>query len=347
MLMVIFGAGASYDSYSSRRPTNAPIHEYDLVDSARPPLANQLFSNRVKFIETVQSYPACIPIIPFVRHFPTDSSVEKVLEGLQEEANDNPRRHAQLAAVRHYIRSILLDCEHEWATIHKGVTNYHTLLDEIEGWRRKRDEQVCLVTFNYDTMLDRALPIVGVNIATLGEYVSQHYKLIKPHGSVNWARQVVSPMNMSALSDWDVTNELIMKANAFTLTDEYRIVSSRPLGKSPERPLFPALAIPVISKQDYECPKPHLGVLDDCIARMTKLLVIGWRANEEHFLRRLAGGIKQALEVMVVSGSAEDAQKTINNLASTNMRVIGRFQKTEEGFSDFIVSRKVRGFLRS
>ena len=67
----------------------------------------------------------------------------------------------------------------------KGVTNY-TLLDEIEGWRSKQNELVRLVTFNYDTMIEQALPSVGVKIAAMHDYISQRYALIKHHGSVNW-----------------------------------------------------------------------------------------------------------------------------------------------------------------
>ncbi len=36
-------------------------------------------------------------------------------------------------------------------------------LDQIERWR-KPDEQVCIVTFNYDSFLEDALPVVGVKI---------------------------------------------------------------------------------------------------------------------------------------------------------------------------------------
>jgi hypothetical protein len=107
------------------------------------------------------------------------------------------------------------------------------------------------------------------------------------------------------------------------------------------------LAIPVINKQNYECPNLHLGVLDSCIPETTKLLVVGWRANEQHFLQRLALGLKHELQVMVVSGSAEDAQETINNLASAQMRVIGGYKKAETGFSDFIVGRAVQEFLKT
>lgn len=261
-------------------------------------------------------------------------------------AKENHRRYVQLAAVRHYLQFIIFECENAWANVHKGVTNYVTLLDEIES-QRKQTESVCLVTFNYDTMLEQALPTVGVKIAEIDDYVTQNYRLIKLHGSVSWGRQVASPMNMGLMNEWAVANELIKNAKDLRMTDEYRMVTSRPIGKSDELPLIPALAIPVVNKQEYECPKLHLEVLDSCLPQITKLLVVGWRASEQHFLQRLALGLKHELQVMVVSGSPADAEETINNLAVARMRVIGRYQKAEAGFSDFTVGRAIQGFLTS
>ena len=63
-----------------------------------------------------------------------------------------------------------------------GVTNYKTLLDQLEHYRRP-DETVCLVTFNYDTLLEDALPTVGLKVLEIADYISSdRYKLIKLHG---------------------------------------------------------------------------------------------------------------------------------------------------------------------
>jgi len=113
MLMVVFGAGASCDSYPSVRPPSPSFPPNFRVEDVRPPLANQLFSNREAFAKVASDFPDCQPIIPFVRHVPPHSSVEQVLEGLQSEANQNPRRSIQLAAARHYLQWIILECERE------------------------------------------------------------------------------------------------------------------------------------------------------------------------------------------------------------------------------------------
>ena len=348
MLMVIFGAGASYDSYPSLQPQSGIQFAKGLYDDVRPPLASQLFSDREAFAKVASDFRDCQPIIPFVRDVPPPNSVEQILEGLQSEAGKDPRLCAQLAAVRHYLQFIIWECESEWRKVHKGVTNFHTLFHEIEGWRSKQNESVCLVTFNYDTMIEQALPSVGVKIAEMGDYISQNYILIKPHGSVNWGRAVDNVhVRMENVNEWAVAKTLIDSAYFLWPRNEFQIVTSRPIGKSDRGPLIPALAIPIVQKQEYECPKEHLDMLDKCIPEVTKLLVVGWRASEKIFLQRLAKYLKHELQVMVVSGSAVDAEETISNLAVVRMRVIGGYKKAAEGFSHFILGRSVQGFLRS
>ena len=124
---------------------------------------------------------------------------------MQAEAEEYPERHKQLAAVRFYLHFMLWESERYWNDVARGVTNYKSLLDQIERWRRPQ-QQVCLVTFNYDTMLEAALPAVNVQIHGLPDYIaSDRYKVIKPHGSVNWAHEVDTPIeDMANKNTWQV-----------------------------------------------------------------------------------------------------------------------------------------------
>ena len=92
--------------------------------------------------------------------------MEQVLEKLQQESGEYPDRRRQLAAVRYYLNVMLWECVEGWNEVAKGVTNYATLLDEIRRWR-EADEQTCLVTFNYDTLLEGAFCTVGKQIIDL------------------------------------------------------------------------------------------------------------------------------------------------------------------------------------
>jgi hypothetical protein len=67
VLLVVFGAGASYDS-DPDHPPPAPAGGHLLtIENHRPPLANRLFDNRPQFLTAMESFPECMPLIPRLR----------------------------------------------------------------------------------------------------------------------------------------------------------------------------------------------------------------------------------------------------------------------------------------
>jgi hypothetical protein len=191
MLLVIFGAGASFDSLPTYPPgTYIPG---GLEDLNRPPLANELFANRPLFAESISFYPQCQPIIPQLRTL-GKHSLESVLQDLQTKADYHPRVHQQLAAVRYYLQDILLRAPGHWNQVAQGVTNYKSLVNLIERGNRL-EKPVCLVTFNYDLLLENALHDFRLSIETFHDYTKKHpfFRVFKLHASVNW--DVRSPHN--------------------------------------------------------------------------------------------------------------------------------------------------------
>ena len=94
MLLVILGAGASYDSVPSR-PAPNDAHYNDLPN--RPPLADQLFADRQYFGRVMTKYQECLDIAPRLRHLRGGASIESVLQLYQSEAIEYPERIQQLA----------------------------------------------------------------------------------------------------------------------------------------------------------------------------------------------------------------------------------------------------------
>ena len=81
---------------------------------------------------------------------------------------------------------------------------------------------------------------------------------------------------------------------------------------------LPALAIPVEKKSEFMCPPAHLEMLANLLASVTKIIAIGWRATEQHFLDMLKNrmlGLKGDIDLMVVSGDQKGMVETTNNLA--------------------------------
>ena len=232
MLTVVFGAGASYDSAPSHPASSEP----GLAD--RPPLADQLFQERDLFARALARFPECHAVVPDLRNLGQNGSVEKVLERLQLEAvGGYPKGLDQFAAVRYYLQYMLTQCTARWENVHGGITNYKTLLDHINR-RRKPGEQVCLVTFNRDTMLELALRTLGMNPGSIGDYVANatDYKLIKLHGSTNWGREVEDPpIKLGGMDQWQAVEMLIADAARIRL-GRYHVVDQNPVWRHPIAP---------------------------------------------------------------------------------------------------------------
>jgi hypothetical protein len=232
MLVVIFGAGASYDSSPDFPPSQPQAVQQNFGPRPAspdprefwcPPLATQLFlDTNGAFGEIVANpnYRKLLPILPRLRQ-PVTGSVEQEMEVLLTEANaqvsGDPERKRQLFAVRYYLHDLLQRVTNKWLRHTSGVTNYVTLLDQIRH-ANKADEPVCLVTFNYDLLLDRALLSFDYKTTDPENESLAHpiFKLLKPHGSVDWARFVdVAPTTRLGIE------QVIERANSINLTKEY------------------------------------------------------------------------------------------------------------------------------
>ena len=66
------------------------------------------------------------------------------------------------------------------------------------------------------------------------------------------------------------------------------------------RSFFQLLRSPSKKKSQFECPSDHFEALRARLPRVRKVLVIGWRAMEDHFLKLLSEHLQFPLEVMVV-----------------------------------------------
>lgn len=342
MLLVIFGAGASYDSV----PFLSPAIGAGADEEFRPPLAKDLFGPRQHFLNAMRGFPKMRPIVPWLVQTPGGRSVERILQDLHDEAGSYSERHCQLAAVRYYLQLVLWGCDSRWNDLSQGVSNYTTLLDQIRRWR-KPQEQVCLVTFNYDRLLEKAMSSVGMMISSISDYVAHDvFKVIKLHGSVHWAREVDSPVsNLRERNSWDIANELIERVGELKISDRYRLVTEHPSSKAEDVALFPALAIPTENKRDFECPNDHVEVLQEFLPKVSRILVIGWRATEEPFLQMLTRYLKQGVQVFIVGGSVEKAREPEESLRKA--RITGTFGIAPGGFTDFIQQREADAFLRT
>jgi hypothetical protein len=264
VLLVIFGAGASFDSVHAYQPnsilpavrTHAVVPSYE---NDRPPLANQLFDNRPEFVRAMARFPACLPLIPTLQK--PGVIVERELARIRGQAEHYPPAHKELASILYYLHFAIWECQSRWRGRHSGITNYAALLRELDRWRLSSNKKVCLVTFNYDTMLDEELKrLNGREMRNMSDYAQENYTLIKLHGSINWGREVdglVAPIGSYSV------NALIDAAGQLQISNRYRVVEQYPMVQIPNEPriVFPALSIPVANKDEFSCPEAHVQLL--------------------------------------------------------------------------------------
>jgi hypothetical protein len=337
MLLVIFGAGASYDSSPDRPPSDAD----NSFEDARPPIAAKLFGGR--FGKIARDYPPCQPLLPRLRAVASakDGSIEATLERLRDESGRYPHLPRQLMALRYYLRDALRACSEPWYLETNGQTNYALLLDRVERWRHQHDERVVLVTFNYDTVLEFACQAVipGFTSSTVEGYVAHpHYTLIKLHGSIDWSR-VVSPGGLGPA-------EVIERAADLRPTDDY-VSGDNP--RAANTSVMPAISIPTMSKtdSDFECPPAHRDLLWETLPKVTRALVVGWRGMEAHFMARWRAAILSqdpGLEMLFVVAQTDESAREIAVRIVSDLSLDGTIPGVRQGhtggFTQFVNDRR-------
>ena len=346
--MVIFGAGASYDSVPTY-PPGSPAYVYGGDSSNnhfRPPLANELFENRPMFAEAILKYPECQPIVPRLRTLRKES-LEEALADILEQSKSSLRALKQLAAVRCYLQRVIRESEDGWRTVAKGVTNYKSLLNLIEI-AHTGNEPVCLVTFNYDTLLEDALYDFGLPITSIDDYTKKHpyYRIFKLHGSINWAREVQIQLQTTSRSAEAVIRELIERANEMHILERYVFARDRVIGLVGGIATFPAIAVPVEKKTSFECPAELLKTLADLLPEVTRMLVIGWRGTEMHFLELLKQYLRKGIQLYIVAGRKAYADTTSVQIHRALVNKSPYSSVDPGGFTDFILDRRAERFLQ-
>jgi hypothetical protein len=183
------------------------------------------------------------------------------------------------------------------------------------------------------------------------DYVNHgELKLFKLHGSENWGRFLTSaPPSIGAQDDpWAQPEEMIRQFARLSISENYVIAGKHPhVGP----PLFPAIAIPVLDKSTFECPPDHMRELENLIPHVTKILTIGWRGKERHFLNMLAkglGGSATGIDIVTVAGTKDEAKQTLAQIqaASIPIRIGPSFAGgCFDSFSDSLAERRFDALL--
>ena len=232
-----------------------------------------------------------------------------------------------------------------------GVSNYTSLIRYIEEFRQS-DEPVILITFNYDTLIERALSLHfnDFKFRATNDYVRRPtYKLFKLHGSVNWGHPIEGDARIDVhQTDEHLRNAIIDLADNIHYQDDQVVVLDEPNVRVNDFLYLPAISIPVQQKSRFSCPQEWLPRLDSSLDGVSNLLVIGWRAGEEHFLERVVPVLNKnaGFHLGVVSHTATSANETQIRLRGAGLKHAQESSLFGGGFTNFISSDGVKNFLR-
>lgn len=349
--MVVFGAGASYDSIPAHR---LPSREASRDETeSRPPLATELFAERTLFNSAIGRYPACGALIrDRLRSVDQKTTtIEATLDVLAQEAPTSRTVRRELVALRFYLRDVLWECGLRWSERAPGQTNYHALLRRICIWQERTQARVSLVSFNYDLLVDEAMEAhPGRRLATLDSYLADpEFALFKPHGSVNWAHATDELSDQ--LGPLAAINAAGDAAGGLPVTTGMHVVSRNADGSIPNDVSganqgvlsIPALTVPILSKLGFEMPPYHEEQLRRALGTVTKLLVIGWRATEENFIALWHERPRESRPMLQVVGTHtadETAKRLIHSGTAANS-----VPSFTGGFTEYLASGHLEDFL--
>lgn len=340
MLLVIFGAGASYDSTYDRRLALFPVEEFPW----RPPLANELFERPV-FREKLREYRHNRALLTRFSPMPAGKTIEGIMDEVASEADRVPIRRSQLAALRFYLRDLIWVCGRTWLAQSNGTTNYYNVLDQLSTWRAETDEPVCLTTFNYDLLLEDALATYDRTLDKIDNYIinpdgDTNWYVIKPHGSVNWARLVNTPIDRQ-----DVDTLIRSAERGLDISENYVIAGPYDATWSNGHMHFPAIALPVESYKEFELPPKHLGRLRQCLRDARHIVTIGWRATEKPFLQLMSQQLQPMPGRKTIIVDVDEGDTTEQNLRAERVDIGGNVTHYRLGFSNFVTQQHLAHML--
>ena len=320
--LIIFGAGASHD-YTRESFTVAD-------DLWRPPMTDGI-CNPIRFSRIIDKYPYMKDLSSGIAtNVSKNKSLEEYLNYVSKVSKKNIERQKQLIAFQFYLYELFYEVS---TNFQQGTNNYRALIDLI----RDSTNQACIVSYNYDTLLESSLSTIIRE--DLNSYINNSIKVIKLHGSCDWVYTFLDRFDLAgktkssydyfinAPSDFFKETNLI-KANNIQFKPFTQSMVSR------SKFYFPAIAIPLTHKGQHVCPERHHDTLIESLLNIDRILVIGWQARDSYLLE-LLNKIKQKVKVTIVSKRPEKAREIGKVFTNNNFMVKGSIHS---GFSEFMRS---------
>lgn len=338
--LIILGAGASCDYV---HPDNISPNKKSSV--WRPPLTNELFSPR--FNGLINEFPELKNLTATVTaDIRNGLNFEESLKNIQTKILSNKNRASELRALQFYLQKLFVLISDQYG--HEPSNNYRALINEIKD----KFGKVCIVNFNYDNLLEETLD--GEINNHIDSYINGSIKIFKIHGGCDW----VYPFDQYA----ELFNQISDPYKALIEDPEYpdrhhKNFENIPIlklggqyqkgnGAGKKFNYYPAIAIPLLNKNEFVCPASHINLLRKELGKINKILIIGWKAGDYHLLELLKENIQPNLPLWIVVGG-ENGKQDMQSIRDKMKEYIAHQDAGEEvgGFSKFIRSAGCKTFF--
>lgn len=332
-LMVIAGAGASFDSDLERVPERYTDGRWERIRdpyaAERIPLAKDLFGRR--FASIRNRYPRVQSLAAAVMGALGKFTVEEFLGDYRESRAGDPIATAKLMAARYYISDLIKQQEERWYIDRSENNNWMAFLEYFRARGLDIDAQLTFTTTNYDRLIEFALgQVAGREFSHIAHYTRDNLtNVLKLHGSVDWmlvdTRWTRDPAENT--TQWIIDN-------AADIEEPTHYAHENQEFDSHVRRL-PAIAIPVKKKTYFTCPESVELRFRERLKRTTHLLVVGWRGEDPHIVEPLQQLTKSLQKIVLVGPNVSELavlkqKMTLSNLGDDDVVVASM------GFSDFV-----------
>jgi len=326
-ILIIIGAGASFDCW--------PKHISQAVGTnlQKIPLARDLFSPQLVQDKFLKQYDlmGLASKLRRISESVEDFDIELELDNLFKIATDRKdlNKLQELFKTRFYLHNTITSLTRTTLKHTRSHHVYIDLLDRLKDWidESSEDRFVDIVSFNYDNLIEDALKnvygydwsIKNKNNPLEAYYSGKNMKIFKPHGSINWGKEIVRTNPGTLFEDF----------NKINVTGGYRLIDPENLMMSIQNNYIPAIAVPLREKEHFEeCPLLMLNAMKEAIPKANKIITLGWKGADQHFTNLLKSSKQTIQSIHVVSPKAD------THLDDIFPRE--KIQKVESTFSRFV-----------
>lgn len=334
----IFGAGTS--AFCVNKNSFTAFRSSNLC----PPLGCEIFSE--KFDSILNEYPSVKASLPYFESKKNDveTCFEEEWEIFKSFYNPNiSNKHIQ---VQFYLFELFNKISNEVYKSHFRNNLYGVLLSKINYYLTTRPiERVSLISFNYDTILDKFMEGIYQPFDSMDSYIDWSKRkllLFKPHGSCNWGwelkknlingntqKTIASDINKHNIEPWELYYHFIGSVDEVVAKNSWgheyfndphlrgRFTINKNLiqliKEDSQSVYLPSMLIPYRDKDEMVMPYDHFEAMKHALNEVEELFLIGWKGGEKLFNTQLknARGLKK---IIIVN---PNPQEVLDNLKNT------------------------------